>query len=259
MHRIYSLLIFCLLTASLLGEYGAVNLSCDSRLKECEKEVRSLLKRNGECSSDLDALRVEVSHLSDMVTQFERNQNLHAGTHRVISWNMVFDQLKSFLLFFKGFISLAYSHLPPEVDSQLRQAYSTVSTYFAPIIIKYTEVQPLIYRQINVILNKYVGMTKPYVEYFYVCSNIINDNLDIYVNKIESVEPRLVGSIPKTLYDRVLFVICAFLALYLTLELACIILKFLPKCCGLRRHSCNTNKKGTRSPSSKSTPSNKRK
>ncbi|OII74847.1 uncharacterized protein cubi_02979 [Cryptosporidium ubiquitum] len=241
----------------LFGELCAVNLSCDARLRECESEVKSLLKKNSECSSDLDSLKMEISHLSEMILQCERN-NITKESHQTISWRVVFNQLKNFSVFFKGLIAASYSNVPKELDSQIKSFYSKIYAYLDPTIEKYYEVYPLISQHIKSYMNKYVNLLGPYIEYVNIYSEFINEKLDKYVARIESYEPNVAGTIPKNLHDRIFYILCAVFALYVVLESIFIVLKLIFRCFGIRCNS-STNKKAVKSPSSKSTPSNRRK
>ncbi|KAH8582538.1 uncharacterized protein ELE39_001194 [Cryptosporidium sp. chipmunk genotype I] len=253
-----SLFLLCCIAFILLGKLFAVNLSCDARLRECESEVKSLLKKNGECSSDLDSLKVEVSHLSEMVFQCERNVNFAQDSHHAISWRIVVNQLKNFSMFFKGLIAASYSNIPKELESQIRSTYGKFYVYLDPVIEKYSEVYPLICKHMKIYMNRYVNLLNPYIESVLVYSEFINEKLDRYVARIESYEPNIAGTIPKSLHDRIFYILCALLALYVVLESILIALRLIFRCCGIKCNSC-TNKKSIKSPASKSTPSNRRK
>ncbi|KAK9171568.1 Uncharacterized protein cmbei_7003070 [Cryptosporidium meleagridis] len=254
-----SLFLLCFTAFILLGELCAVNLSCDARLRECEVEVKSLLKKNSECSSDLDSLKAEVSHLSEIISQYERNVNFTQDSHHTISWRVAVNQLKNFLVFFKGLVTVSYSNIPKELDLQIRSIYSKIFVYLDPAIEKYSEAYPLVCQHIKSYMNRYINLLKPYIDYMLVYSEFINEKLDGYVSKIESFEPNIVGTIPKSLHDRVFYILCAFLALYVAMESICIALRLLFRCCGVKCGSSCTNKKNIKSPTSKSTPSNRRK
>lgn len=253
-----SLFFFCSMAFILLGELFAVNLSCDARLKECESEVKSLLKRNSECLSDLDSLKMEISHLSEMVFQCEKNTAAQES-HQTISWKVMINQLKNFSIFFKGIIAASYNNVPKELDIQIKSVYNKIYLYLGPTIEKYSETYPLICQHTKSYIKKYVNLLNPYIEYLHIYSELINGQLDRYVARIESYEPNIAGAIPKSLHDRILYILCALLALYAVLESIFIVLRFIFRCFGIRCNSSSTNKRNIKSPSSKSTPSNRRK
>ncbi|KAJ1610744.1 putative signal peptide-containing protein [Cryptosporidium canis] len=258
MLKINSLVLSCFIAFFLFGELFAVNLSCDARLRECEAEVKSLLKKNAECSSDLDSLKMEISHLSEMVSHCERNMGATQDPSPSISWGAAVGQLRNFFMFFKGAVVASYSNIPKELDSHIKSIYAKLYAYLGPMIDKYSETYPMIVLQTKSLLNKYVNLLSPYAEHVQAYSELINNWLDKYVAKIESYEPHIAGTIPKSFHDRVFYILCAILALYVILESFCIALRLVFRCCGIRCNS-SANKKNIKSPSSKSTPSNRRK
>lgn len=257
MLNINSLFLFCCIASFLFGELFAVNLSCDARLRECEVEVKSLLKKNSECSSDLDSLKMEVSHLSEMVSHCEQSMNVNQESRQTISWGVAINQLKHFLMFFKGVVVASYSNIPKELDSHIKSICGKFYAYLDPVKDKFSKDYPLIFQQIKGSLNKYVNLLNPYLEYAQIYLAFINKKLDKYVARIESYEPLIAGTIPKSIHDRIFYILCSILALYVVVESIRITLRLVFRCCGIKCNSC-TNKKNIKSPSSKSTPSNRR-
>ncbi|KAK6590553.1 hypothetical protein RS030_152368 [Cryptosporidium xiaoi] len=231
------------------------NLTCENRLRECEREVKTLLKKNSECSTDLDSLKLEISHLSEIVSQCEKGEK-HGVSRNLITWGILGGHLRHFVSLFRSLVIAAYDNVPNEVDSKLKQFLFKSRVYTDPVMAKYIDFQNKACESVSRVVAGYSTVINQYVTYMHLYGGIINERLDKFVAKIESIDPQLVGSIPVNLCDRIFYILCAILVLYAALEFIRIVLKLFCRCFGLR---CTSNsKKAARSPSSRSTPGNRR-
>ncbi|KAH8741075.1 hypothetical protein FG386_001627 [Cryptosporidium ryanae] len=250
------LLFNSLLLLLLIFGVESTNLTCENRLRECEREVKTLLKKNSECSTDLDSLKLEISHLSEIVSQYEKSEK-HGASRILITWGKVVEQLKHFTLLFRSLLIVAYSNVPSEVDLKLKQFFLKSRVYADPVMAKYMDFHNKAYESIMKLIAGYSGVIDQYATYIHFYGGIINDRLDKFIAKIESIDQQLVGSIPENLSDRILYIVCVMLVFYAAIDFIRVVLKLMFKCFGMK--TCTSNsKKAAKSPSSKSTPGNRR-
>lgn len=233
----------------------ATNLTCESRLRECEREVKTLLKRNSECTTDIDSLKLEISHLSDIVSQYEKGGK--HGSRNLLTWATLREHLKHFTSLFRSLLIVAYNNVPSEVDLMLRKCLSRIGAYANPVVAKCTDFFPKAYELVATIITGYSNVIDRYAAYAHLYGGVINEKLDRFVARIESADPHLVGSIPESLCDRVFYILCAILVLYAATESVRIVVKTFFRCIGMK--CCRSDsKKATKSPSSKSTPGSRK-
>ncbi|EEA05300.1 uncharacterized protein CMU_023050 [Cryptosporidium muris RN66] len=240
---------------------NAEEFSSEERLKECERELKSLVRHHGDCSSKLESMRSEVKHLFESAEKYERK--LSQCTSKtdetvIITWRTIKHYLYHYSKLLRTLFVICYHKLPVEFHQQLTLLCKYSRKYLKPFTDKCGEFSPKIINTLRAYAGHYVVFLEPYTEYAHFCGAMLNERIDNLVLNIEDIHPELIDTIPKELHDRLLYIVFSILVLFMAWKVIYCILRRAFGCC---RFGCcvRSGVRPTSKPSStKATPSGRR-